>query len=198
MRHGLFGESSPMTFSGAGQAARLSGKEFPSAKEAIEHPDRLMDALRAKGVDMSFLGFGPAPSYVEKSAIQNRIGYLYREHVAPVSKPQAEDKNSKEKMAVRTAIMIGKRDKDADMINLARERGRAIGLTPKYMANIGKTPTDVYLFSRLPDEDQRSLLRNASEEEQSRYFRHAHLKVRQEINRARYAPQPPAAQQQGL
>jgi N12 class adenine-specific DNA methylase len=197
MKHGAFGESSPMSLTGAEQAARLSGKEFPSLSEAIGHPDRLMAALRAKGVDMSILGFGPAPSYVEKSAIQNRIGFLYREHVAPSSKPHADEENSVEKMAVRTAIMIAKRDKDWDMLNLARERGKAIGLSPKAMADVGKTPTDVYLFGRLPPDDQRAILRNATPEEQDRYLRHAHLLVRQEINRARYAPQPQAATPSG-
>lgn len=188
--HHTFGDQNPMALSGAQQAARLSGHEFPSTKEAIEHPDRLLDALRAKGVDLSILGFGPAPSYVEKSSIQNRIGYLYRQHVAPVSKPNADEETSVDKMAVRTAIMIAKRDKDSEMLNLARERGRALGMTPKYLADIGKTPTDVYLFSRLPDADQRSLLADASSEERARYLQHAHLKVRQEINRARLAPQP--------
>jgi len=184
------GDQNPMSITGAQQAARLSGREFPGIRESYEHPDRLLDALRAKGVDMSLLGFGPAPSYVEKSAMQNRIGYLYREHVAAVSKPQADEENSREKMAVRTAIMIAKRDKDQDMLGLAREKGKELGMSPKYMADIGKTPTDVYLFSRLPEDDQRSLLHGATPEETDRYLRHAHLKVRQEINRARYAPQP--------
>jgi len=67
----------------------------------------------------------------------------------------------------------------------------------KAMADIGKTPTDVYLFGRLPPDDQRSPLRNATPEEQARYLPKAHLLVRQEINRARYAPQPQAAQPTG-
>jgi hypothetical protein len=188
MRH-MFGNQSPMSMTGAQQAARLSGHEFPGVKESFEHPDRLLDALRAKGVDMSLLGFGPAPAYVEKTGIQNRIAYLYSQHVAPVSKPHSDEENSVQKMAVRTAIMIAKRDKDQQLLAEARERGRSIGMTPKYMSEIGKTPTDVYLFSRLPEDDQRSLLQNGSEEDRSRYLRHAHMKVRAEFSRARYAPQ---------
>jgi hypothetical protein len=91
---------------GAKRAAELSGKEFPSLTDAVMHPDKLLDALKAKGVDLSMLGFGPAPAYVEKSSIQNRIGYLYQQHVAPGSRPHADEENSEEKMAVRTAIMI--------------------------------------------------------------------------------------------
>ena len=184
-----FGNESPMAISGAKHAAQLSGKEFPSFSEALSNPSKLLDALNAKGVDMSMLGFGPAPAYVEKSAIQNRINYLYGQHVAPSSRPHQDEDNTAEKMAIRSAIMIAKRDKDSDMLALARERGRAIGLSPKYMADLGKTPTDVYLFSRLPNEDQVSILHQASPEERSRYMPHAHQKVRIEINRERYAPQ---------
>jgi len=100
MRH-MWGDQSPMTLAGAKHAAQLSGKEFPSLTDAVTHPNKLLDALKAKGVDLSMLGFGPAPAYVEKSSIQNRIGYLYRQHVAPGSRPHADEENSEEKMAVR-------------------------------------------------------------------------------------------------
>ena len=76
------------------------------------------------------------------------------------------------------------------LTQLGKPGACGISRSPKTMADIGKTPTDVYLFSRLPEEDQRSLLASASAEERSRYLPHAHLKVRQEVNRARYAPQP--------
>jgi hypothetical protein len=183
IRH-MWGDQSPMTLAGAKRAAELSGKEFPSLTDAVTHPDKLLDALKAKGVDLSMLGFGPAPAYVEKSSIQNRIGYLYQQHVAPGSRPHADEENVEEKMAVRTAIMIAKRDHDPEMMQAARERGRAIGLTPKYMAEIGKTPTDVYLFSRLPADDQKSILARATPEEKERYFKHASGKVKAELNRA--------------
>jgi hypothetical protein len=187
IRHMLGENESPMALSGASQAARLSGHEFPSAREALSNPDRLLAALKAKGVDLSILGFGPAPGYVEKSAVQNRIGYLYQQHVAPASKPHADEENSQEKMAVRMAIMIAKRDRDASLMAQARERGRAIGLTPHYMASVGNEPTDVYLFSRLPADDQKSILSQATPDERDRYFKHAHKGVKQEINRARYS-----------
>ncbi len=186
--HMFLGEGGPMSVSGARHAADLSGQPFPSLKEAMDNPDKLLNALKAKGVDLSLMGFGPAPAYVEKNAIQNRISYLYGQHVAPASKPHADEANSHEKMAVRTAIMIAKRDQDSSLMAEARERGRALGLSPHYMASIGRTPTDVYLFSRLPIDDQRSLLRDASPEDRSRYLPHANRQLKQEINRARYAP----------
>ena len=172
IRH-TFGDQSPMTFSGAKHAADLSGKPFPTLSEAWNDPSKLTDAMRSRGVDMSFLGFGPAPAYVEKSGIQNRIGYLYKQHVASESRPFAQGEHSDEKMSVRTAILNAKRDRDSAALTTARKRGIAIGLTPTYMNKIGSTPTDVYLFSRLPIEDQRSLLSQASPEEKQRYIPHA-------------------------
>ena len=183
LRH-TFGDQNPMALSGAKHAADLSGKPLPSASEAIEHPDRLIEALRAKGVDMSFLGFGPAPAYVEKSSIQNRISYLYGRHVAPEARPFAQSEHANEKMSIRTAMMIAKRDHDSDALEAARERGKAIGLTSKYMNKIGSTPTDIYLFSRLPVEDQKSILNQASPEEKQRYIRHANKSIRWESNGA--------------
>jgi hypothetical protein len=57
-------------------------------------PIRVSSAQRAldtggtwsKDAVLAVLGFGPAPSYAERSAIQNRISFLYNEHVAPQSR----------------------------------------------------------------------------------------------------------------
>src|SRR5262249_45978078 len=109
-------QTDAMSVSGPKPAPELSAPKFPPNLEPQRHPSKLFEALQAKGVDMSMLGFGPAPTYVEKSAIQNRIGYLYREHVAAASKPHTDEENTREKNAVRSAIMIAKRDHDAGLM----------------------------------------------------------------------------------
>jgi hypothetical protein len=43
---------------------------------------------------------------------------------------------------------------------------------------IGRTPSDVFLFSKLPEADQQAILRQANKEEFERYIGHAHMKLR--------------------
>jgi hypothetical protein len=39
------------------------------------------------------------------------------------------------------------------------------------MNKVGRDPSDLYLFSRLPNADQKAILRAASPDEYKRYFR---------------------------
>ena len=43
---------------------------------------------------------------------------------------------------------------------------------------IGRTPSDVFLFSKLPEADQQAILRQANKDEFERYIGHAHMKLR--------------------
>jgi hypothetical protein len=43
---------------------------------------------------------------------------------------------------------------------------------------IGRTPSDVFLFCKLPEADQQAILRQANKEEFERYIGHAHMKLR--------------------
>src|SRR5262249_20937112 len=74
----------------------------------------------SKGAGLAVLGFGPAPAYAEKSAIQNRISYLYNEHVAPSSRTYQEGETSKEKMRARTRLLQALHDKDPEQIKQAK------------------------------------------------------------------------------
>jgi hypothetical protein len=44
------------------------------------------------------------------------------------------------------------------------------------MARIISTPSDVSMFSRLPDADQRAILRQADDQKFERYITHAHMR----------------------
>src|SRR5258706_12094092 len=55
--------------------------------------------------DAAMHSLGPAPSYAEKSAIQNRIAYLYNQHVAPQSRTYQEGEVSHVKMRARTRLL---------------------------------------------------------------------------------------------
>src|SRR5258708_13366401 len=61
---------------------------------------------------------------------------------------------------------------------------------------IGRTPSDVFLFSKLPEADQQAILRQANKEEFERYIGHAHMNLRKpmrEERRGNAAGEKPAA-----
>jgi hypothetical protein len=187
LKHMLGDQTNPITMSGAKHAAELSGSPFPSISDAIKDPKKLTDALTAKGVPESFLGFNPAPAYVEKTALQNRINYLYREHVAPTSRPEEEGEDTEAKMGVRSKILLARQNKDQSLMQEAFKEGRALGMTQTSLNNTGRTPSDIYLFGRLPPSDQRSILNQASPEEMQRYFPKAHIDIKHEFYSKRFA-----------
>lgn len=188
LRHTYGNQFNPMSISGAKHAADLSGQPFPS--NPIAHPQEALEAAGAKGVGLSLLGFGPAPAYVEKTPIQNRIAYLYDQHVAPASKPEAAGENTETKMAVRQAILIARRDHDSAALQKAYARGKEAGLPQVYMNRIGREDTDVYLFSRLPNEDQQAILLQSDRAERNRYWPKAHAAVKAQLSRQLHLPAP--------
>jgi hypothetical protein len=174
----IFGEQThPMSVAGGKHAAEISGKPFQG------EPETWLKSLTAKGVPESMLGFGPAPAYVEKTKLQNRISYLYREHVSPSSRPEEEGANMRDKMAVRTAIIIARKERDSKALNEAFKKGKELQMSQDAMNKVGRDPSDLYLFSRLPNADQKAILRAASPDEYKRYFPRAHQVVKTEINR---------------
>src|SRR5258708_13445939 len=61
---------------------------------------------------------------------------------------------------------------------------------------VWRTPSDVFLFSKLPEADQQAILRQANKEEFERYVGHAHMKLRAPMRQERAgkrvgAPAPP-------
>ncbi len=122
--------------------------------------------------------FGPAPSYVEKSAIQNRISFLYNEHVAPQSRTYQEGEVSHEKMRARTRLLQALHSKDPEAIKQAKADAIKAGYSNAAVGAIGRTPSDVFLFSKLPEADQQAILRQANKDEFERYIGHAHMKLK--------------------
>jgi hypothetical protein len=140
------------------------------------------------------LALQPAPSYAEKSAIQNRISHLYNEHVAPKSRTFQEGEISQDRMRARNHLLAALHTGDSEGIAKARQEALKAGYSVQAIGAIGRVPSDVYLFSRLPQADQEAILRQATADEFQRYIGHAEKKIqpmmRQE--RAGTAPATPA------
>jgi hypothetical protein len=60
----------------------------------------------------------------------------------------------------------------------AQRNARQAGLTPTAIMRLQSTPSDVYMFGRLPEADQRAMLRQADDKEFERYITHARMGIR--------------------
>jgi hypothetical protein len=173
----MFGDTTPISVSSAQRALDTGG-------------------TWSKDVVLAVLGFGPAPAYAEKSAIQNRISHLYNEHVAPQSRTYQEGEVSHEKMRARTRLLQALHSKDPEGIKQAKADAIKAGYSAEAVGHIGRTPSDVFLFSKLPEADQQAILRQANAQEFERYIGHAHMKLRAPMRQERAgnaAAEKPAA-----
>lgn len=185
-KHMVLDQLSPITLSGANRAATISGHSFPSLDKAITAPGQFASefgsAMTQKSVALAFAGFGPAPAYAERTALENRIRKLYNTFVSPQKKPYAaEDADTAKREAkdeLRMALQRGDATAAAEARKKARDAGaNSKGLTQSRLAQ----PASTYLFSRLPPEIQRSILQDASPEETQLYRKFANTKIKKEF-----------------
>src|SRR5258707_228622 len=91
--------------------------------------------------------------------------------------PYQEGEVSHEKMRARTRLLAALHSKDPEAIKQAKADAIKAGYSNAAVGAIGRTPSDVFLFSKLPEADQQVILRQANAEEFLRYIRHAHMKL---------------------
>jgi hypothetical protein len=174
MKHIATGQLSPMSVSGAQRAQETGG-------QPIETP-------------LAYLGFGPAPAYANRSAIQNRIGYLYQRFVAPETRPYQDEDVTQAQQAARSQILLAKQHGNSDELNAAYAAAQKAGITGKSMVATGKLAGDQFMFSKLPQQEQTAVLDEASPAERVRYLPHA-LKATKVAWNAAHQPQAAAALQ---
>jgi hypothetical protein len=168
------------------------------AKRAKEQGGTTRDTV------LSYAGFGPAPAYISRSAIQNRISHQYNEHVAPTSRPyedsgsglvqgiyRAVTDNPTQSEARRTArgeLNRAMQEGDTEAAGVARRKLIATGMSPTTIGKLRPGESDVYMFSRLPLTIQRNLVGDMSQDEWVRYVQHNKAlvgKARVELIKAR-------------
>jgi hypothetical protein len=147
----LFGEQfNPMSVSGSRRALQTGGQPWEAG--------------------LSFLGFGPAPAYAEKSATQNRIAYLFGRHVAPYSRPEGIGELSKARGDIRNEYLIAKQRGDQEGMNAAEQKWTASGGSKQGMNNVKNGITgDIAMFRALPADDQKAIMDQATQAERDRY-----------------------------
>ena len=98
--------------------------------------------------------------------------------MAPQSRTYQEGEVSHEKMRARTRLLQALHSKDPEAIKQAKADAIKAGYSNAAVGAIGRTPSDVFLFSKLPEADQQAILRQATPQEFDRYIGHAHQKLR--------------------
>ena len=78
---------------------------------------------------------------------------------------------------------------DPEAIKQAKADAIKAGYSTAAVGAIGRTPSDVFLFSKLPEADQQAILRQANKDEFERYIGHAHMKLRVPMRQERAGKQ---------
>jgi hypothetical protein len=81
-------------------------------------------------------------------------------------------------MRARTRLLQALHSKDPEAIKQAKADAIKAGYSVAAVGAIGRTPSDVFLFSKLREADQQAILRQANKDEFERYIGHAHTKLR--------------------
>lgn len=170
-KHLIGDQLNPMSISGAKRALELSGKPHDTADVLRQLSDR--------DVYMPLLGFGPAPAYASKSAMDNRIQFLFRKYVAPESKSFDVSARSKDRSDARTAYIGAIQRKDDAAKMEAAHKLQSLGVATKEINKLRPGGSTEYMFSRLPGEDQAALMKQMTPEEFKTYYPKANKKMRQ-------------------
>jgi hypothetical protein len=131
---------------------------------------------------MPVLGFGPAPSYANRSAMQNRIAYLYETRFGG-TRPYEDPEVTTETRGARDRLLRAKQGGDPAAINAAAREALAAGLSRTYVKELGQVAGDQKMFKRLPQSDQINLLKQATPQERRRYWAFSSAKTKAQWNK---------------
>src|SRR5882672_5120289 len=83
-------------------------------------------------------------------------------YVARQSRTYQEGEVSHEKMRARTRLLAALHSKNPEAIKQAKADAIKAGYSAEAVGHIGRTPSDVFLFSKLTEADQQAILRQAN------------------------------------
>ena len=171
-QHILNEQLNPMSISGAKRSLELSGK-----------PHTGMDVLKGvlsgdSDAVLPILGFGPAPAYASKDAIDNRIGYLFSKFVAPTEKPFREAEVAKDRAEARTAYMMARQSGNQPATQKAALELARLGVKSATISKLQPGGGMQYMFQRLPESQQTDLLKSMNADQFKKYYPKASRKTK--------------------
>ena len=149
-------------------AGRLMGEEFnPIVASNITKAQQTGGGVGANV--LSTLGFGPAPAYIAKDPLQNRIAHLFYEGPGAGVKPYENKERDQERRNARADLAMAKQRGDTAASQEATKRLVASGVNPKTINQEQYGTADVYQFSRLDGTTQKQLVAQMSEDQFKKY-----------------------------
>jgi len=170
--HLLTDQINPMSVSGAQRALELSGKpkDWRSLVQAAVNGDR--------DVWLPFLGYGPAPSYASRSALENRINALGRQFIYPNEKPFQENENFRQRLEAMTAFKQAQQRQDRAAMGEAAQKMATLGMSGPQIMKTRPEPSSPKTFQRLPESQQVNLLKGMTKDEFKVYYPKASKKTK--------------------
>ncbi len=118
---------------------------------------------------LAYAGFSPAPGYIAKSALQNRIAHLYYEGAGAETKPYENRDRDAERRDARADLAMAQQNKDSAAASAAMQRLVKTGLKPGAVAQQTYGTQDKYQFGRLDDTTQAALVKTMTPDEFRKY-----------------------------
>ncbi|HEX8950077.1 MAG TPA: hypothetical protein VF790_14000, partial [Dissulfurispiraceae bacterium] len=129
----------------------------------------------------SFAGFAKAPGYITKTPMQNEIGDLYEKRFGGATKPKEDKEKDDAKKEIKSLYYKGKNDEANAKLDEAVEKGYIKERGVNAFIAALDVPTDIMLFKRLPESDQKALLQKMNYEDMKRYIWYAKEGLRDDI-----------------
>ncbi len=129
----------------------------------------------------SFVGFSKAPAYITKTPMQNEIGNLYEKRFGGGVNPKEEQKKSDIKKEIKSLYYQGKEKEANAKLDEAIEKGYIRERGVRAFITSLDIPTDIMLFKRLPESDQRALVEKMNYSDLKKYLWYAKQEIRDNI-----------------
>lgn len=118
----------------------------------------------------AFFGYGPAPSYADKTGLDNRIDYLYRNFAAPYLHTQESGPQSQQRAQIRTDILLAQKANDVEAMRSLTDKWFRSGGSTVGLSNILlHVPQSFTKFHALPLDVQESVVKTMTPEQVQQY-----------------------------
>lgn len=148
--------------------SQLSNHFNPIAMQGGQKAEQTGGGFRDKYV-LPVLGLTPAPTYIAREPIQNRIAHLFREGPGATPKPYGNRERDLERADARARLAIAKQRGDTQAQAVEQKRLLNTGLSPESLSKEVYGTQDVYQFKQLDLNTKKNLLKEMSPANYSRY-----------------------------
>lgn len=135
------------------------------------------------GYILPLAGFSSAPRFITSPKTQLEIADLYEKRIGVGTKTRERGERNEALREVKNLIYDKKVGEAYTKYRELQKQGLTKEPWHKYLKSV-KTPSDIYMFKRLPEEDQRDLLKRMTTDERKKYGRFVkkHFRYWEDVN----------------